>query len=144
MDLRILFYIVSLESTANIYIFYDTDLFSELIKLCVVRLHLLGPPDWPTGEGLEAPMRSENIVEEIKVVARNIHFIDLKYFFSEYRQYSHDFRGVRIFVRKIKWHLKKEIVNKSKKIFLFSMKHYWCMKYLRQMQWFCFANSNTS
>ena len=91
-----------MESTANICIFYDTDLFSELIKLCVVRLHLLGPPDWSTGEGLEAPMRSENIVEEIKVVARNIHFIDLKYFFSEYRQYSHDFRGVRIFVRKRK------------------------------------------
>ena len=53
-------------------------LFSELIKLCVIGLHLSGPPRRPTAEILEAPMGGEDIIEEVETVTSHVHLIDLE------------------------------------------------------------------
>ena len=53
-------------------------LFSELIKLCVVDLHLPGSPGRPTAEILEAPVRGEDIIEKVETVTSHVHLIDLK------------------------------------------------------------------
>ena len=53
-------------------------LLGELIKLAVVDLHLPGSPGRSGGEVLEAPVRGENIIEEIETVPSDIHLIDLQ------------------------------------------------------------------
>ena len=53
-------------------------LFSELIKLCVVGLHLSGSPGWPAAEVLEAPVRGEDIIEKVETVTGHVHLIDLE------------------------------------------------------------------
>ena len=53
-------------------------LLGELIKLAVVDLHLLRSPGWARGEVLEAPVRGEDIIEEIETVPGYVHLIDLQ------------------------------------------------------------------
>ena len=53
-------------------------LFSELIKLCVVDLHLPGSPGRATAEILEAPVGSEDIIEKVETVASHVHLVDLQ------------------------------------------------------------------
>ena len=53
-------------------------LFSELIKLCVVGLHLSGSPERPAAEVLEAPVRGEDVIEKVETVTSHVHLIDLQ------------------------------------------------------------------
>ena len=53
-------------------------LLGELIKLAVVDLHLPGSPGRSGGEVLEAPVRGEDIIEEIETVPGYVHLIDLQ------------------------------------------------------------------
>ena len=53
-------------------------LFSELIKLCVVDLHLSGSPGRATAEILEAPVGGEDIIEKVETVTSHVHLVDLQ------------------------------------------------------------------
>ena len=53
-------------------------LFSELIKLGVVGLHLPGSPRRPTAEVLEAPVGGEDIIEKVETVTSHVHLIHLQ------------------------------------------------------------------
>ena len=56
----------------------DTHLPCKLIKSLIILLLLPGPPPGPTGDGLQAPVSGEGVVQQIEAVPSYIHLIHLQ------------------------------------------------------------------
>ena len=50
----------------------------KLIKSLVILLLLPGPPPWPAGDGLQAPVSGEGVVQQVEAVPGYIHLIHLQ------------------------------------------------------------------
>ena len=56
----------------------------KLIKSLVILLLLPGPPPWPAGDGLQAPVSGEGVVQQVEAVPGYIHLIHLHKFINQY------------------------------------------------------------